>query len=747
MNGQMTSCTIASVVLGCLAAFGSVLAAENTSGMLAQIDLASDTAWTLSIDGGAPRRIKVPGGGYNSDQQDPPLIEMSVPTGFHDDPGRQAVKDHVVYERSITVPRVSDRQVTLLEFGAVNHGAEVFVLDAGKANLVATHVGPLVPFQADLTHFVTPGRQYLLRVKAYTPWHYENRVPVGFAYQEGWKKPSHGWASKFGFGITKYVRLVVVPELRINDVFVRPSVSKSTLTYDVWVHNHSSHPKTVTIDATLSSWNGDCWDYPVLPSVGLTIAPDSECKATVGPIAWTPGRESYWWPNKPFREDYQAKLHFLNLTLTDEKSVLHRKSQRFGFVEWTEGPLYYLVNGVRVNQVSDGTPESAMSEYDCYSTSPAFLPPTGPNTGCPETWRRYMRLGISANRIHQSTPTRYMLDVADELGFMIIPETAIRGCQAQEWHDRYLSQAVAEMARFSRNHPSVCRYSLANEVNPEWIPDLIDAIEPEDWTRPLVFEDNQVNKPVRIAGRHGKGHAYAMLHYRAHPQPITMITGLGEYAWQWDGHPQGGPDALFGSGGLEEFAWVGAKMRCSDIAYMAGWDFINYWPDFLQAMSHASHVWKQSCFGKDRVDGVDGWDSPVIRWLQKNFHPYLVMDVGIHELNGSKSDVNEWPQRTAAYAPGARVERKLEVFNDGLHGRKFDLEWEAHWDSSQGPVVASGTLRDIVIEPGFHRTVDLAFTVPEAAAGRRKLFLILKSKLEGKEVFQERDLYFRIEPR
>ena len=34
---------------------------------------------------------------------------------------------------------------------------------------------------------------------------------------------------------------------------------------------------------------------------------------------------------------------------------------------------------------------------------------------------------MSANRIHQSTPTQIMLDAADEVGFALQPETAIRG--------------------------------------------------------------------------------------------------------------------------------------------------------------------------------------------------------------------------------------------------------------------------------------------------------------------------------
>ena len=141
-----------------------------------------------------------------------------------------------------------------------------------------------------------------------------------------------------------------------------------------------------------------------------------------------------------------------------------------------------------------------------------------------------MRLGISANRTHQSTPTEYMLNVADELGFMLIPESPIRGKGRQKWHDEYLPRSVRELAIVSRNHPSVCRYSLMNESRLEWIPSLVDAIRGEDPTRPLVFEDNEIDEPARIEGTNG--HAYAMLHYVNYPKPARIITGMGEYAWR-----------------------------------------------------------------------------------------------------------------------------------------------------------------------------------------------------------------------
>jgi len=81
---------------------------------LKEVDLASDTDWTLSIDGGAKRPIKVPAGGYASELQNPIIVTDDV-------------KDYATYERKITIPNVSPTQVTRLEFGAVNYAFDLFL--------------------------------------------------------------------------------------------------------------------------------------------------------------------------------------------------------------------------------------------------------------------------------------------------------------------------------------------------------------------------------------------------------------------------------------------------------------------------------------------------------------------------------------------------------------------------------------------------------------------------------------------
>jgi hypothetical protein len=642
---------------------------------------------------------------------------------------RDSVKQAAIYRRSILIPQFQQGQVVLVEFGAVNYGAEVYLVDGAKETRVGAHEGPMMPFYADLTPNVAPGKDYVLEVKAFPQAVCKTGVPSGFIYPDAWTKPAKGWACRFSAGITKYVRLAVYPIVRISDIFVRTSVDKTELSVQVTVQNYSSQLQTVALHGELSPWKHEAWNYPSLPdSAPVEIAAGSERTVVLGPVLWSLGPKSYWWPNKPFQEDYQAVLHNLNVTLTVGNHLVQKRTQRFGFVEWTEGSYYYLVNGIRINYLSDATPEPGMSEYDCYSVSPAFLPPTVLGTGCPETWKRYMRLGICSNRIHQSTPTPYMMDVADEVGFMLIPETGIRGYSpGLHWDGAGFTNAEREIAMLCRTHPSVCRYSLQNECDPKWVPAEADALVTVDDTRPLVFEDNIQKKPGIVNGQHA--HAYPMLHYRSFKTPIKEICGMGESAW-----PRPGP---------EEFVAQAVNGRCMDVCYYSGWDWLNYWPNFLEGMSYKRHAWKQanSVYPKDRQDGVDGWNSPLIHWVQTLFSPYLVLDRDFYFQNQMFDQ--SWPRKIPAVSAGDQVTRRLEIFNDGLFGNRLTVSWEAHWDSENGTTAASGELPAVNADPGFHTSANFVFTAPSVSTPRT-LYLILKARKDGVLVFKDDQIRFLV---
>lgn len=294
-----------------------LLASMTRLAVAAEIDLASDTAWTLRCDDGPARPIKVPGGGWNSDQQSPRIQEM------------KDVRDHVLYERKLSIPAEAAGQVVLLKFGAVAHGCEV-ILDGRK---IGEHHGPQVPFAMDLTPAVIPGEEQTLQVKAFHRRHYIKpgvkqtaEVAVGWDYPEGGDAESRAearrwcnWAgnSKVGYGIVRSIKLAIVPAIHLQDVFARPSVSRKQLACDVWLSNATDKDRVLTIGGSLSSWNRRDWKYPSISPVSVTVPAHGAVKAAIGPAAWELGPDSYWWPNIPFREDYLAQLHILTLTITE----------------------------------------------------------------------------------------------------------------------------------------------------------------------------------------------------------------------------------------------------------------------------------------------------------------------------------------------------------------------------------------------------------------------------------------------
>jgi len=522
------------------------------------------------------------------------------------------------------------------------------------------------------------------------------------------------------------------------------------------VSNQTDKLQTVTLRTALSSWNKRPWDYPELPDTAATIPPRSTERIDFGPVTWGLGSHSYWWPNIPFEEDYKAQLHYLNLTMIQDGRRLHSLRQRFGFVEHAEGEYYYTINGVRVDMAGDGTCESQMI-HDAYSRLPGFLPPveSGPSAsgGCPETWRKFMRIGIRGNRVCQSTPTRYMLEAADETGFLLIPETGIRGNHNQAWHDEYMPQAVEEMILHARNHPSVARYSLSSETlfyNIEasygWENKhhrmLIDTALEADPTRPLVIETSQgyghvtsvVNGEAfdpssptqhrRLDSE--KGHAYLTHHYQSYPKPARTIAQLGEVVWATEG--------------LEPFAVMARDLRLNDICYFAPWSWLNYWPNFIDGSNHANFGWLTNNH-PDRKDNVDGWGSLQVEFCRKSLHPYLVMDIGLEKLNRTFS--HPWPKSTVSYKPGAEVIRRLEVFNNGLFGNRMQLRWSARWDKPEAELIASGQTDPFTLKPGFHTTKTVSFTLPEVIDSERKPFyLVIESCLDGMPVFKETALRF-----
>jgi hypothetical protein len=302
------------------------------------------------------------------------------------------------------------------------------------------------------------------------------------------------------------------------------------------------------------------------------------------------------------------------------------------------------------------------------------------------------------------------------------------------------------MGMACRNHPCVARYSLANEVrepilgkrqnreNWPWRPAIDDMMAVDD-TRPLVFELHQQGQG-RVDGIKS-GHAFIMNHYTDIQEkvgPDRGIRGMGEHFWN--------------KNSMGEFAVGMRTLRVNDWCYMGGWCWLNYWPNFLEGMSHATHAWTQQNHS-DRQDGKDGWGSPIVRFTQQSLHPYLLQDRGLladnpKEPQGIKRNEAQWPYNLPTIISGAPVERNIEVFNGGLTGNTLTLCWSAHWDKPDGPLAIEGGEIPCDIEPGFHATKTISFTAPKVEPDGRILYLVMESRRDGKTLFREEATCFKV---
>jgi len=682
--------------------------------------------WDFTPEGGSKRTIQVPGGGW-------------LKQGINASSG--------TYSTQITVPDSGAAQTTLIEFGAVNFQSTLSV--DGKQ--VGTNTTSFTPSVFDVTKFVTPGKQHTISVL----------VKGGQALKTNGKfvvPTAAGWSPNVAQGIFRSALLHVYPDVYVSDVFVKTSVTDDSLTFEASITNTGATSQQVTLSGSLSSWNCDNLTYPAIPDTMVTAAPGATTTATVGPIKWGLGKASYWWPNVPYQADYKARLHNLNLQLNLGAKTLQNKVVRFGFRQSERRRadamhVYYYLNGIRVNYRGDNLQGADYDSIDnggkgdAYDTLPGFLPPSAQNPGWPQAVRNYQKLNYNFVRVHQELAAPYMLDTADELGLMLMGETAIRGSNNDQdfmlGHDNMVGHAQAMVLR-DRNHPSIVRWSQSNEPNDtptdsaQFEADLFNAITKLDGTRPISADPfgapNNSNYGLpspefAMAGHYigGLG-AYTELVNASKDNP----AGQGEYIWPKDNSRQG----------LTWFGTSAMEMRRQDASDVRPYALLSGWASVIPGVMTTKMIIEQGgppLFGEDNLP--DPWSSPIIRRIQHGFSPVLVADQAYWDSNKNSNPNGDWPASPPTIAKGATRMANLVIFNDTFDGTSVDVTWEVHADSATGTIGAMGTLTaDVPL--GSMTTKPITMTAPSSGT---KCYLVLRAQKNGVTLFEETDESFTLQ--
>ncbi len=443
--------------------------------------------------------------------------------------------------RSVTVPSDWSGRSIAVRFEAV--AGECVVLVNGRK--VAENFELFLPFEADVTDLVKPGDTFELLVGVRGQKLFEDREGVGRRVIPAGSM----WGGEI-IGIWQDVTLVSRPKLRVDDVFVRPLVSKGVLALDVTVANAGDAAASADLGAKVCEWinraGTDVLSAPV-PAWELgaeklakdfgKVAVDAKSSKMVTieiPVAADALR--LWTPETP-------NLNSLVVSLSANGADIDRKAERFGWREWTIDGGKYLLNGKPIQFRSD---------------SWHFM-------GVPQMTRRYAwawfkaikEANGNAVRLHAQVYPSFYHDVADEMGICILDETANWASDGGPKFDRevFWKNSIVHLERFirrDRNHASVLGWSVCNENKPVILhvfnrPDLMPFQEKAwaDWrdtcrrldpTRPWISADGEEDGmgclPITM------GHYGDLVHsYKAWSE-IGKPWGVGEASMAYYGTPQ-----------------------------------------------------------------------------------------------------------------------------------------------------------------------------------------------------------------
>ena len=357
-------------------------------------------------------------------------------------------------KKMITIPADWDGQQIKLYFEAVSGYTEIYI----NKEKVGENFDIFLPFSVDITDKVNAGETAEVWVGVRSQSLFENNSTIGRRIVPA--------GSMWGYhiaGIWQDVYLLALPKVHVEDVYVKPLVSKNMLELEVTVQNNTEKKADLQIQGKINEWvnlaGTDINSAPVpawkLGQEALKVAPVKvaiPANASSKVVLQVPvsGELNFWTPEQP-------NLYAVLLSLQAKKETLDMKYERFGWREWTlQGTTQYL----------NGKP------YQLRGDSWHFM-------GIPQMTRRYAWAwftaikGMNANAVrpHAQIYPRFYMDVADEMGICVLNETANWASDGGPKLDSELFWEASKehLKRFvlrDRNHASVFGWSISNENKP-----------------------------------------------------------------------------------------------------------------------------------------------------------------------------------------------------------------------------------------------------------------------------------------
>ncbi len=344
----------------------------------------------------------------------------------------------VWYYKTFDGVLVAEGEHCLLEFERVGYLADVWL----NGKHLGSHRHHEEAFSYDITDCMKADGENLLAVRVFEPM--RDRDPIegillrdipngSLANHEGEGTPSNVIG-----GITGEVRLKIVPDLFVTDQWICADAKTGHVKVTVSLENAGPCAQDETVSLLISEMKTG---LPVCEVSRRVTVPAGESETV---LECDVEGFKLWELQNPF------------LYLSQVRVGTFSQVARFGFREIRLENGFFTLNGRRfLLKCAHGT----FSASNCTAMK---------------------ALGFNAFRSIHRTMDREVMDLCDELGFLII-ESPITSWGMRE-HENTRSMVrdyMRNMVRMHRNHPSVCAYYFYNETDDRHLIEIAEELLPE----------------------------------------------------------------------------------------------------------------------------------------------------------------------------------------------------------------------------------------------------------------------------
>ena len=331
------------------------------------------------------------------------------------------------YRRKFTIPAEMQGRSILMNFGAVDYEAMVYV----NGMAVGGHKGGYTPFQLDVTPFLTEGENDLCVRVVDMP---DPIQPRGKQY---WKEGLFACLYTASSGIWQTVYLEAASDLRIDYIHITPDIDKGLASVEILLNSVPHRKVTLALEVKLE----DKEIRRVLTTTvnrNVTVVIDMDTRDTFYPVA-------LWSPNNPSLYDLRAQL-------LDDEIQLDQVDTYFGMrkVEVRDGVVYLNNDRIYQKLVLD----------QGYWPDTMITPPSDEAIREDLEWTK--KFGFNGARKHQKIEDPRYYYWADKMGVLVWGELP----SAFAFTDESVENLAVTMQEFIRrdfNHPSIIAWVPLNE--------------------------------------------------------------------------------------------------------------------------------------------------------------------------------------------------------------------------------------------------------------------------------------------